>query len=172
MVEFGIVERASDNTIGRVLKKNALQPHRKKQWVIPPEASGAFVAAMEDVLDVYTRPHDPDRPLVCLNETSKQLVSETRTPIAMKPGQPRRADYEYEAGGTANLFAVCAAGGLSAHRGHRSPDRHLLCQNPQRLIRHPLPAGPEDHSGAGQSQHACQRPRFTKPSRPPRQGAS
>jgi hypothetical protein len=107
VVELGIVERASDNTIGRVLKKNALQPHRKKQWVIPPEASGAFVAAMEDVLDVYTRPHDPDRPLVCLNETSKQLVSETRTPIAMKPGQPQRADYEYEAGGppTCLLFA-------------------------------------------------------------------
>ena len=62
---------------------------------------------MEDVLDVYTRPHDPDRPLVCLNETSKQLVSETRTPIAMKPGQPQRADYEYEAGGppTCLLFA-------------------------------------------------------------------
>ena len=62
---------------------------------------------MEDVLDVYTRPHDPDRPLVCLDETSKQLVSETRTPIAMKPGQPQRADYEYEAGGppTCLLFA-------------------------------------------------------------------
>ena len=63
---------------------------------------------MEDVLDVYTRPHDPDRPLVCLDETSKQLVSETPTPIAMKPGQPRRADYEYERGGTANLFMLFA----------------------------------------------------------------
>jgi DDE superfamily endonuclease len=63
---------------------------------------------MEDVLDVYTRPHDPDRPLVCLDETSKQLVSETRTPIAMKPGQPQRADYEYERGGTANLFMLFA----------------------------------------------------------------
>jgi hypothetical protein len=52
------------------------------QWVIPPEASGAFVAAMEDVLDVYTRPHDPDIPLVCLDETSKQLVPrrERRSP--------------------------------------------------------------------------------------------
>jgi hypothetical protein len=63
---------------------------------------------MEEVLDVYTRPHDPDKPLVCLDETSKQLVSETRTPIAMKPGQPQRADYEYERGGTANLFMLFA----------------------------------------------------------------
>jgi hypothetical protein len=63
---------------------------------------------MEEVLDVYTRPHDPHMPLVCLDETSKQLVSETRTPIPMKPGQPKRADYEYERGGTANLFMLFA----------------------------------------------------------------
>ena len=69
-------------------QKNALKPHRRKYWVIPPKASGAFVAAMEDVLSVYTRPRDPDRPLVCLDETSKQLVAETRLPIAMKPGSP------------------------------------------------------------------------------------
>ena len=63
---------------------------------------------MEDVLDVYTRPHDPDIPLVCLDETSKQLVFETRTPLPMKPGQPERIDYEYERGGTANLFMLFA----------------------------------------------------------------
>ena len=63
---------------------------------------------MEDVLDVYTRPHDPETPLVCLDETSKQLVAETRTPIPMKPGQPERVDYEYERGGTANLFMLFA----------------------------------------------------------------
>ena len=63
---------------------------------------------MEDVLDVYTRPHDLDMPLVCLDETSKQLVSETRTPLPMKPGQPERIDYEYERGGTANLFMLFA----------------------------------------------------------------
>jgi DDE superfamily endonuclease len=63
---------------------------------------------MEDVLDVYTQPHDPERPLVCLDETSKQLVSETRTPLPMKPGQPERIDYEYERGGTANLFMLFA----------------------------------------------------------------
>jgi len=63
---------------------------------------------MEEVLDVYTRPHDPDMPLVCLDETSKQLVAETRTPVPMKPGQPERVDYEYERNGTANLFMLFA----------------------------------------------------------------
>lgn len=58
---------------------------------------------MEDVLSVDTRPCDPDRPLVCLDETSKQLVAETRLPIAMKPGQPARIDCEYQRNGTANL---------------------------------------------------------------------
>ena len=51
---------------------------------------------MEDVLAVYTRPRDADHPLVCLDETSKQLLAETRLPIPMKPGRPARCDYEYE----------------------------------------------------------------------------
>jgi len=59
---------------------------------------------MEDVLEVYKRPQDPQRPVVCLDETSKQLVGETRTPVPAAPGQPRRVDYEYERKGTANLF--------------------------------------------------------------------
>ena len=63
---------------------------------------------MEAVLDVYTQPHDPQMPLVCLDETSKQLVSETRTPLPMKPGRPQRADYEYGRNGTANLFMLLA----------------------------------------------------------------
>ena len=76
--------------------------------MIPPEANSAFVAAMEDVLAVYTRPHDPSRPLVCLDETSKQLIIETRRPQPMKPGQSARVDYEYERNGTANLFMLFA----------------------------------------------------------------
>jgi DDE superfamily endonuclease len=63
---------------------------------------------MEDVLDVYQRPHDPARPLVCLDETSKQLVGETRTPQPMQPGRPARHDYEYKRNGTANLFMLFA----------------------------------------------------------------
>jgi hypothetical protein len=61
---------------------------------------------MEDVLEVYTRPYDPQRPQVCLDETSKQLVADTRAPIPAAPGQPERIDYEYERKGTANLFMV------------------------------------------------------------------
>ena len=63
---------------------------------------------MEDVLEVYTRPHDPARPLVCLDETSKQLVAETRTPLPVQPGRPARYDYEYERNGTASLFMLFA----------------------------------------------------------------
>jgi hypothetical protein len=76
-------QRQYDRTEG---KKNVLKPHRNRQRVIPPEANVGFVAAMEDVLETYQRPGDPDRPLVCLDETSKQLVAETRAPI---PGPPR-----------------------------------------------------------------------------------
>jgi hypothetical protein len=61
---------------------------------------------MEDVLDVYQRPYDPQRPQVCLDEASKQLLGDVREPIPMKPGHPRRVDSEYERHGTANLFVV------------------------------------------------------------------
>ena len=74
--------------------------------MIPPAANAEFVCGMEDVLEVYQRPHDPDRPVVCLDETSKQLIGETRTPIPPAPGRPARIDYEYERHGTANLFML------------------------------------------------------------------
>jgi DDE superfamily endonuclease len=76
----------------------------KEQWVIPPKENADFVAAMEDVLEVYRRPYNPKRPVVCLDEQSKQLVKETREPIAARPGRSARVDYEYERNGTANLF--------------------------------------------------------------------
>jgi hypothetical protein len=63
---------------------------------------------MEEVLAVYQRPHDPEFPLVCLDEASKQLLKETRVPIPMQPGQPARHDYEYERNGTANCFMLFA----------------------------------------------------------------
>ena len=77
---------------------------------------------MEDVLAVYTRPHDPDRPLVCLDETSKQLLAETRVPVPMKPRRPARFDYEYERNGTANLFMLFAP--LEGWRRVKVTDRH------------------------------------------------
>jgi hypothetical protein len=63
---------------------------------------------MEDVLAVYTRLRDSDRPVVCLDETSKQLVAETGVPVARQPGRPARVDYEYARNGTANLFMMVA----------------------------------------------------------------
>jgi DDE superfamily endonuclease len=74
--------------------------------VIPPGQSGEFVARMEDVLEVYHRPYDEKRPLVCLDEVPVQLVGEARVPLPPRPGQPARYDYEYVRNGTANLFMV------------------------------------------------------------------
>jgi hypothetical protein len=62
---------------------------------------------MEDVLEVYTRPYDPRRPLVCLDETSKQLLRDTRPPQWPAPGRPARVDSEYEREGVMNLFLCC-----------------------------------------------------------------
>jgi hypothetical protein len=73
-------------------------------WCIPPKQNAEFVCAMENVLDVYQRPYSIEEPVVCMDETNKQLVAETRVPIPTEPGQPHRFDYEYERCGTANLF--------------------------------------------------------------------
>ncbi len=59
---------------------------------------------MEDVLEIYKRPYDPKQPMICMDETSKQLVSETRQPLALELGQPQRYDYEYQREGVCNLF--------------------------------------------------------------------
>lgn len=73
-------------------------------WCIPPQANAAFVCAMEDILEIYKRPYDPDKPLVCMDEISKQLTRETRQSIPMECGRPARVDYEYERNGVCNLF--------------------------------------------------------------------
>lgn len=73
-------------------------------WVIPPEADAEFVAAMEDVLDVYERPYDPQCPVLCMDEQPVQLFKETRTPIPATAQHAKRVDYEYERAGTANIF--------------------------------------------------------------------
>jgi hypothetical protein len=99
--------------------------------VIPPEANAAFVAAMEDVLEVYQRPHDPERPLVCLDETSKQMVAETRAPIPAQPGQKARHDYEYERNGVANLFMIFAP--LEGWRHVKVTDHHAAIDYAQVL---------------------------------------
>ena len=72
--------------------------------MIPPKQDGEFVAAMEDVLEVYKRPYDSKRPVVCMDEQPMQLIKETRIPLPPEPGAPARFDYEYERNGTANNF--------------------------------------------------------------------
>ena len=65
------------------------------------------MANMEDVLDLYAEPYDHQRPVVCFDETSTQLLAETRAPMPPRPGLPLRQDYEYRREGTRNLFLVC-----------------------------------------------------------------
>ena len=93
--------------------------------------SAEFVACMEDVLDLYAEPYDPERPVVCFDETSKQLLAEKRSPIPPKPARRERYDYEYQRNGHPKpVHAVRAPGGLEAcgsdrtsyHGGLRSAD--------------------------------------------------
>lgn len=72
--------------------------------MIPPEQDAEFVAAMEDVLEVYHRPYNTEIPVVCMDEQPVQFTQETRTPLPMEPGQPQRFDHEYERNGTASIF--------------------------------------------------------------------
>jgi hypothetical protein len=71
---------------------------------LPTGPSAEFVAAMEDVLEVYHRPYDPARPMVCMDECSKQLIAEVRNPLPPRPGHIAKYDSEYERRGTANIF--------------------------------------------------------------------
>jgi hypothetical protein len=86
---------------------------------------------MEDVLEVYQRPHDPTCPVVCVDETSKQLIAETRVPIPAKPGRPARHDYEYQRNGTANLFMMFAP--LEGWRHVKVTERHTAVDYAQVL---------------------------------------
>jgi hypothetical protein len=75
--------------------------------VIPPQANAEFVAAMEKVLDVYRRPYDEEHPLVCMDETPRQLIGQVRQPEPARPGHPEREDYEYQRLGVCNVFMAC-----------------------------------------------------------------
>lgn len=79
---------------------------------------------MENILDLYHEPYDPLRPVVCFDEGTKQLISETRTPLPMEPGQPQRYDYEYDRHGTCNLFVFCEP--LAAWRHIEVTDRRTM----------------------------------------------
>jgi hypothetical protein len=73
-------------------------------WCIPPARDAAFVCQMEQVLEVYRRPYDPRRPVVCMDEQPERLISETRRPIPAAAGRPERVDYEYVREGTCTVW--------------------------------------------------------------------
>lgn len=75
--------------------------------MIPPKENGQFVADMENVLDVYRRSYNKDFPVICMDESPRQLIKDTRTPVAAKPGRPERFDYEYARCGVFNIFMAC-----------------------------------------------------------------
>ena len=77
-----------------------------QEWCIP-EVSAEFVAPMEDLLDLYAEPYDPVRPVICFDESPKQLISEVREPIPPQPGAPARQDTEYKRNGVRNLMMIC-----------------------------------------------------------------
>lgn len=106
-------ESLSRETVRRRLAENHLKPWRKDMWCIP-KVDGEYVARMEDVLDLYAEAPDPNRPVICFDESPTQLIGEVRQPIAARPGQLERYDCEYRRNGTANLFVF-----LDAHRSWR-----------------------------------------------------
>ena len=103
----------SRETVRRRLAENDLKPWRKDMWCIP-KVDAAYVAAMEDVLELYAEPGDPKRPVICFDESPTQLIGEVRAPIPAEPGQRERFDFEYRRNGTVNLFVF-----LDAHRPWR-----------------------------------------------------
>jgi transposase len=113
LVELTEHSTLSRETVRRRLQENELKPWRKKMWCIP-KVDSEYVARMEDVLDLYAQPHDPQKPVVCFDESPTQLIAEVRAPIPGRPGQLERYDCEYRRNGTANLFVF-----LDAHQPWR-----------------------------------------------------
>ena len=120
-VEKSELDGMSGETVRRRLDENELKPWQHKMWCIP-KFDMEYVARMEDVLDLYAQPADPKRPVVCFDETPRQLIGETRVPVEAKPGRKKRFDYEYKRNGTANVFVL-----IDRHRCWRHAevtDRH------------------------------------------------
>src|SRR6267378_3027952 len=106
---------------GGLLKKHSQAASEATMGHCARRQRGFCRANMEDVLEVYQRPRDPERPVVCLDETSKQMIVETREPLPAKPGRKARHDYEYARNGVANLFMMFAP--LEGWRHVKATDR-------------------------------------------------
>lgn len=99
------LESISLETVRSRLKQNKLKPWQKKMWCIG-KLDSDFIAQMEEVLELYARPANPKEPVVNFDEAMKQLVSDVREPVAAKPGQSARVDYEYRREAVANIFMM------------------------------------------------------------------
>src|SRR5262249_54336130 len=88
-------------------EKNDINPWIVETWCIPPDADGEYVWRMEDVIQTYMLPYDARRPVVCLDEASRQLFGEVRKPEPVERGRHAKEDCEYERKGTCNLFMMC-----------------------------------------------------------------
>ncbi|MBL4738154.1 MAG: IS630 family transposase [SAR324 cluster bacterium] len=104
MVALDYVDSISHETVRQTLKKKEIKPWQRKEWCIAPQNHAGFVCAMEDILNVYQRDYSVHNPLVCMDETSKQLTKETRVPIPANTDHVEYYDSEYERNGTANIF--------------------------------------------------------------------
>jgi len=113
MVKLTSHRSLSSETVRRRLAENELKPWLKKMWCIP-KVDSEFVARMEDVLELYAETPDERHPVVCFDETPRQLIGESRVPVPPKPGRLARFDYEYVRNGTANVFMF-----VDAHRPWR-----------------------------------------------------
>ena len=132
LVEWEVVESISPETVRQTLKETNSRPRSATGQALaervladPAEGSAEFVCAMEDVLEVYHRQYGGKEVLVCLDETSKQLVKETRQPRPARPGMTRTYDYEYQRKGVSKLFMlfaplVRAVGRVAAGGSHRA----------------------------------------------------
>ena len=103
MVRLTVHTKVGTETIRRRLGEMQLKPWQEKMWCIP-KVDPEFVARMEDVLALYAEPPDERRPVVCFDETPRQLIGEERVPVQAEPGKRARYDYEYVRNGTANVF--------------------------------------------------------------------
>ena len=124
MVELEYVESISHESIRQILKKNKIKPWRVKGWIMPKKGAD-FVHKMEAVLDVYERPYDPTHPVICLDESPKQIISETKKSYMDSKGILHQ-DYEYKREGVKSTYMIVEPLGeyreVHIEDNHNSPD--------------------------------------------------
>ena len=114
-------------------------------WVIP-EITPAFIERMEEVLDLYAKPYNPQEPVICFDEKSKQLLKDARPVIPMRQGTIRKADYEYKRNGTANIFmAVEPKGGYRTAKATNRRTKRDFAHEMRRIMDNVYPEAKNIH---------------------------